>query len=44
MTERTMPAGLSDERGLLEGWLEYYRATLMAKCEGLSGEQLVARS
>jgi hypothetical protein len=41
MTERTMPGGLSDERGLLDGWLEYYRATLLAKCEGLSGEQLV---
>jgi Protein of unknown function (DUF664) len=44
MTERTMPGGLSDERGLLDGWLEYYRATLLAKCEGLSGEQLVIRS
>jgi len=44
MTERTMPAGLSDERGLLDGWLEYYRATLLAKCEGLPGEQLVTRS
>ena len=44
MTERTMPEGLSDERGLLDGWLEYYRATLLAKCEGLSGEQLVTRS
>jgi hypothetical protein len=44
MTERTVPEGLSDERGLLDGWLEYYRATLLAKCEGLSGEQLVARS
>jgi hypothetical protein len=44
MTERTMPAGLSDERGLLDGWLEYYRETLLAKCKGLSGEQLVTRS
>lgn len=44
MTERTMPEGLSDERGLLDGWLEYYRATLLAKCEGLSGEQLVIRA
>jgi hypothetical protein len=32
MTERTVPEGLSDERGLLDGWLEYYRATLLAKC------------
>jgi Protein of unknown function (DUF664) len=44
MTERTMPDGLSDERGLLDGWLDYYRATLLVKCEGLSGEQLVTRS
>src|ERR1700677_436151 len=44
MTERTVPEGLSGERGLLDGWLEYYRATLLAKCEGLSGEQLVTRS
>src|SRR5215467_400980 len=44
MTERSVPAGLSDERGLLEGWLDYYRLTLLVKCAGLSGEQLVARS
>lgn len=44
MTERVMPGGLLDERGLLDGWLDYYRATLLAKCDGLSGEQLVARS
>jgi Protein of unknown function (DUF664) len=44
VTERNVPAGLSDERGLLDGWLDYYRATLLAKCEGLAGEQLVARS
>jgi hypothetical protein len=44
MTERTEPEGLSDERGLLDGWLDYYRATLLVKCEGLSGEQLVTRS
>ncbi len=44
MTERAMPDGLSDERGLLDGWLEYYQATLLAKCDGLSGEQLVMRS
>jgi hypothetical protein len=34
-----MPAGLNDERSLLDGWLDYYRATLLAKCEGLTGEQ-----
>ena len=44
MTGRSMPGGLEDERSLLEGWLEYYRASLLAKCAGLSGEQLAARS
>ncbi|HUB41509.1 MAG TPA: DinB family protein [Streptosporangiaceae bacterium] len=44
MAQRTEPTGLLDERGLLDGWLDYYRATLMAKCEGLSGEQLISRS
>jgi Protein of unknown function (DUF664) len=42
--ERAMPDGLSDERGLLDGWLDYYRASLLGKCEGLSDEQLVTRS
>jgi Protein of unknown function (DUF664) len=44
MTGRIEPEGLSDERGLLDGWLDYYRASLLVKCEGLSGEQLVTRS
>jgi hypothetical protein len=44
MTERTVPGGSGDERSLLDGWLDYYRATLLAKCEGLTGEQLVTRS
>ncbi len=44
MTERTMPEGLSDERSLLDGWMDYYRATLLAKCDGLTGQQLITRS
>jgi hypothetical protein len=36
--------GLDDERRLLDGWLDYYRATLLVKCEGLTGEQLIKRS
>lgn len=44
MTERTVPEGSCDERALLDGWLDYYRATLLAKCDDLTGEQLVARS
>jgi hypothetical protein len=31
MAERIMPAGLTDERVLLDGWLDYYRATLVAR-------------
>jgi hypothetical protein len=44
VSDLLMPAGLSDERELLNGWLDYYRATLLAKCDGLSGEQLITRS
>jgi hypothetical protein len=43
VAERNMPEGLDDERSLLDGWLDYYRATLLVKCEGLTGEQLVKR-
>jgi len=44
VAEREMPAGLNGERSLLDGWLDYYRATLLVKCEGLVGEQLIKRS
>jgi Protein of unknown function (DUF664) len=44
MTERTMPEGSGDERSLLDGWLDYYRPTLLAKCDGLTGQQLITRS
>ncbi|MGJ5761675.1 DinB family protein [Streptomyces galbus] len=39
-TQRTMPAQNADERAMLEGWLEYHRQTLAAKCEGLTDAQL----
>ena len=29
---------------MLDGWLDYYRATLLHKCAGLTPEQLVERS
>jgi len=35
-----MPGGTGGERELLEQWLDLHRATLAAKCEGLSDEQL----
>ena len=44
MIERTDPAYEADERTMLEGWLEYHRATLAMKCDGLSDEQLRTRS
>jgi hypothetical protein len=44
VAERTMPEGLSDERTLLDGWLDYYRATLLVKCDGLTAQQLITRS
>ena len=33
-----------DERGSLESWLEFHRATLLMKCAGLEPEQLAIRS
>jgi uncharacterized damage-inducible protein DinB len=32
-----------DDRALLEGWLDFHRATLLVKCEGLTDEQRKAR-
>ncbi|MEU8968265.1 DinB family protein [Streptomyces monashensis] len=39
-TERREPGQTAGERAMLEGWLEYHRQTLAAKCEGLTDEQL----
>jgi uncharacterized damage-inducible protein DinB len=30
----------ADERATLEGWLDFYRTTLLTKCDGLTDEQL----
>jgi uncharacterized damage-inducible protein DinB len=35
---------VADERVMLDGWLEFHRATLLQKCAGLTGEQLCERS
>ncbi len=35
---------VSDERTMLEGWLEWQRTTLLRKCAGLTGEQLARRA
>src|SRR3954454_22480464 len=35
-----MPPLRADERATLEGWLDFYRATLAGKCDGLTEQQL----
>lgn len=37
--ERPTPPMNSDERTTLDGWLDFHRATLAIKCEGLDDEQ-----
>jgi uncharacterized damage-inducible protein DinB len=41
---RIDPPFIADERPMLESWLEYHRATLALKCDGLSAEQLRMRA
>jgi hypothetical protein len=41
--ERQLEATVGDEREMLHGFLEYGRKTLLLKCAGLTGEQLVRR-
>jgi hypothetical protein len=43
-TPRREPDRRAAEREMLEGWLEYHRATLQLKCEGLGAAQLAARA
>ena len=43
-TERAEPAFTAGEREMLTGWLDYHRATLAWKCEGLTDVQLRERS
>jgi uncharacterized damage-inducible protein DinB len=40
---RTEPPSVADERPALQGWLDYHRQTLLWKCAGLTGDQLVIR-
>ncbi|AFM15360.1 Protein of unknown function (DUF664) [Mycolicibacterium chubuense NBB4] len=39
-TERPMPPLNADERTTLEAWLDFYRATLALKCDGLGDTAL----
>jgi hypothetical protein len=41
---RTEPAYGLAERPMLEAWLEFHRATLQLKCEGLDAARLAARA
>ncbi|MGY1692066.1 DinB family protein [Geodermatophilus sp. SYSU D01105] len=43
-TGRAMPPLEADERTTLDGWLDFYRATLAGKCDGLTDEQLATAS
>lgn len=40
--DRDEPTQELDEVGMLEGWLDFHRATLLWKCAGLTREQLAA--
>src|SRR5437868_3662701 len=42
--DRVPPEFVGDERTLLNSWLDWQRATLAVKCDGLSEEQLRERS
>ncbi len=42
--ERIGPSSTAGEREMLRGFLDYHRATLAMKCEGLSDEDLRLRS
>jgi uncharacterized damage-inducible protein DinB len=41
---RVFPDLLSVEKQALDEWVDFHRATLLMKCDGLSSEQLKARS
>ncbi|MFC5888986.1 DinB family protein [Kitasatospora sp. CM 4170] len=43
-TTRIDPPMTADEPAMLTAWLDYHRATLALKCEGLTDEQLKLRS
>jgi hypothetical protein len=41
---RTDPPTVAGERESLDTWLDFHRATLLMKCQGLAGEQLARRA
>ena len=44
VTDRRDPPFVADERAMLDAWLDFHRATLLSKCEGLDDAQLRTRS
>ena len=42
--DRHDPPTVAGERQSLDNWLDYHRATLLFKCQGLTGEQLARRA
>jgi Protein of unknown function (DUF664) len=41
---RADPPTVAEERQSLDSWLDYHRATLLFKCQGLTADQLAQRS
>ena len=41
---RVDPPFVAGEREMLDAWLDFHRATLLMKCEGLDAEQLTTRA
>lgn len=41
---RADPPAVAGERRSLENWLDYHRATLLCKCQRLTGDQLAQRA
>jgi uncharacterized damage-inducible protein DinB len=42
--QRAEPDQPAPERAALQGWLDFHRSTLLFKCQGLTGDQLVRRT
>jgi hypothetical protein len=42
--DRIEPDRSGGERGMLDAWLDYYRASVLHKCAGLTAQQLTIRS
>jgi hypothetical protein len=42
--ERVIPSSNANEREMLEAWIDFHRATLAMKCDGLSADDLRRRS